>query len=143
MSNRKVFDGLLSAVENTFKSSHRHHMKQLEKKQKALVAYQKMNALKIGKQWTNEEEGAALDSVAKQLGMNLPPTIDFSVFSHLEKVDKDLTPKEAHHLTTIAVFLNSQTEYCDLLERYNPGISQQQTDKVKKTARRVGLEVPE
>lgn len=143
MSSKKVFGGVIAALENTVKSSHRHHMKQLEKKQKALVAYQKMNALKVGKQWSNEEEGAALDAVAVQLGMNNPPKIDNSVFSHLEKHDHELTPKEEHHLSTITVFLNSQTEYCDLLERYNPGISQLQTDKIRKSARRVGLELPE
>lgn len=143
MSSKKVFDGVLAAVENTFTAARRHHVKQLVKKQKALVAYQKMNALKIGQQWTQEQEGAAMDKVGEQLGINTPPQIDFSGFEHLQKHDKDLSSLEKHHLTTISVFLNSQTEYCDLVERYNPGISQQQTDKIKKSARRVGLEIPE
>lgn len=51
--------------------------------------------------------------------------------------------ENADVLSITSVFLKSQRQYQELLERYNPGMTMSQQEKVKKTARRVGLDVPE
>lgn len=48
-----------------------------------------------------------------------------------------------NNLRNIVLFLNSQRNYSELLERYNPGLSMTQEDNVRKTARRVGMMIPE
>ncbi|GMM27982.1 hypothetical protein DAMA08_006980 [Martiniozyma asiatica (nom. inval.)] len=143
MSSRKLFSELVASVQHSMNAAHRYHVKELQSKQKALVAYQKMNSLKLGKTWSAEEEAMAMDKVGKQMGLHIKPSTDTTAITHLDKEDSLYSEIERHHVTTASLFLASQTEYCELLERYNPGISMKQTDKVRKTARRVGLEVPE
>ena len=48
-----------------------------------------------------------------------------------------------NNLRNITLFLNSQRNYSELLERYNPGLSMTQEDNVRKAARRVGMMIPE
>ena len=55
---------------------------------------------------------------------------------HQEKVKLEF-------LNNMATFLRLQREYTDLLERYNPGLTMDQEDKVRRTAAKVGLQVPE
>ena len=43
----------------------------------------------------------------------------------------------------VLLFLRSQRTYKTLLERYNPSVGIEQDEKVRRTARRVGLELPE
>lgn len=57
--------------------------------------------------------------------------------------DAEPTKMELNNLRNIALFLNSQRNYTELLERYNPGLSMTQEDNVRKTARRVGMMIPE
>lgn len=40
-------------------------------------------------------------------------------------------------------YLKAQRMYVTLLERYNPGMSMEEEERVKLTARRVGLDLPE
>lgn len=46
------------------------------------------------------------------------------------------------HFKDVAAFLNNQREYDELIQRYNPGGKLSQEEIVKKTAERVGLNVP-
>lgn len=46
------------------------------------------------------------------------------------------------HLKNIEMFLTNQREYEELIERYNPGKKLSQDEKVKRTANKVGLEIP-
>ncbi|EME45405.1 hypothetical protein DOTSEDRAFT_104813, partial [Dothistroma septosporum NZE10] len=39
-------------------------------------------------------------------------------------------------------YLTAQRQYATLLERYNPGMNMSEEDKIKLTARRVGMELP-
>lgn len=39
-------------------------------------------------------------------------------------------------------YLRAQREYITLLERYNPGMNMEEEDRVRLTARRVGMELP-
>jgi ATP synthase assembly factor FMC1, mitochondrial len=40
-------------------------------------------------------------------------------------------------------YLYAQRKYVTLIERYNPGMNMSEEERVKLTARRVGMEVPE
>ncbi|KAJ5929034.1 hypothetical protein N7454_006882 [Penicillium verhagenii] len=51
-----------------------------------------------------------------------------------------LTAQEAEQL---AKYLRAQRTYIELLERYNPGAGMDEQERVRLTARRVGLNVPE
>ncbi|AMD20534.1 HDL210Wp [Eremothecium sinecaudum] len=50
--------------------------------------------------------------------------------------------RRSQHMKDIAAFLVNQMEYDELVERYNPGMKMSQEEKVKRTAARVGLQVP-
>lgn len=47
------------------------------------------------------------------------------------------------HLKNIEMFFTNQREYEELIDRYNPGKRLSQEEKVKRTANKVGLEVPD
>ncbi|SCU90930.1 LAMI_0E04126g1_1 [Lachancea mirantina] len=51
--------------------------------------------------------------------------------------------KRIDHIRDIASFVQNQHEYEELIDRYNPGLKMSQAEKVKRTAAKVGLEVPE
>ncbi|OJJ47773.1 hypothetical protein ASPZODRAFT_1776158 [Penicilliopsis zonata CBS 506.65] len=42
----------------------------------------------------------------------------------------------------VAAYARAQREYVNLLDRYNPGIEMGQEERVRLTARRVGLDLP-
>ncbi|CDK26975.1 unnamed protein product [Kuraishia capsulata CBS 1993] len=74
---------------------------------------------------------------------SIQPRADPELLKRLVKEEAVANERDVRHLSNVVAFLSSQRVYCDLLERYNPGISMKQEDKVRKTARRVGLDVPE
>lgn len=47
------------------------------------------------------------------------------------------------NLHNIGTFLRSQRVYSELVERYNPGLTMEQNENVRRTANRVGLGVPD
>ncbi|KAJ6788335.1 hypothetical protein PWT90_06327 [Aphanocladium album] len=49
------------------------------------------------------------------------------------------SPDVASELVT---YLRSQRNYATLLERYNPGMDMDETERVRLTARRVGMDLP-
>jgi len=51
----------------------------------------------------------------------------------------DLNPHLAEQLAT---YLRSQRTYGALLERYNPGMNMEQDERVRLTARKVGMDLP-
>lgn len=140
MSGKATFKKMYSALEQSVAASHQTHLKEILKKQDALVQYKRMQYVNAGKQLTKEEDAKLVEDVKRKF-LSQMPKIDVELLSHLDKEEHH--PIETEHVENIATFLDSQRIYIELLERYNPGISMKQTDKVKKTARRVGLEVPE
>ncbi|KAJ5758103.1 uncharacterized protein N7511_006797 [Penicillium nucicola] len=42
----------------------------------------------------------------------------------------------------LAQYARAQRSYCELLERYNPGMSMDEEEKIRLTARRVGFDLP-
>ena len=53
------------------------------------------------------------------------------------ELDRNLREAKQH-----VQFAQAQRQYVTLLERYNPGLSMEDEDRVKLTARRVGMELP-
>lgn len=53
------------------------------------------------------------------------------------------TEKSAVLAEQLVAYLKSQRQYATLLERYNPGMDMSETERVRLTARRVGMDLPE
>jgi ATP synthase assembly factor FMC1 len=43
----------------------------------------------------------------------------------------------------VAQYTRAQRTYCELVERYNPGMSMDEEEKIRLTAKRVGFDLPE
>ncbi|GME68514.1 unnamed protein product [[Candida] boidinii] len=139
-SVKALFENLAKQMELFSNKTFEHHQKEAIKKQNALIQYKRLQYLRSGKQLSKEEDLALVNEI-KQSTDVFKPQINIEFLQHLNKEDIHDVSKD--HLNNITVFLQSQREYCELLERYNPGISMKQEDKVRKTARRVGLDIPE
>lgn len=50
---------------------------------------------------------------------------------------------EAAHAQQFITYLRSQRSYVALVERYNPGINLDEEERIRLTARRVGMDLPE
>lgn len=50
--------------------------------------------------------------------------------------------KRTHAATQAIAYLQSQRQYATLLERYNPGMGMDEEERVRLTARRVGMDLP-
>lgn len=137
---KALFKKMYSALERSVASSHQTHLKEILKKQDALIQYKRMQFINAGKTLSKEEDAKLVQDIKSKFESKTPK-LNVELLSHLDK--EELHPVEKEHVENIALFLDSQREYIELLERYNPGISMKQKDKVRKTARRVGLEVPE
>lgn len=140
MSGKTLFKNMYGALEKSVASSHQTHLKEILKKQDALIHYKRMQYVNAGKKLSEAEDARLADDVRAKFASKMP-VLDVELLAHLDR--EQLHPAEAEHVQNITTFLDSQREYIELLERYNPGISMKQTEKVRKTARRVGLEVPE
>lgn len=140
MSGKALFKKMYGALEQNVASSHQTHLKEILKKQDALIHYKRMQYMNAGKKLSDEDDAKLVEEVKTKFASKMPK-LDVELLAHLDR--EELHPVEAEHVGNITTFLDSQREYIELLERYNPGISMKQTDKVRKTARRVGLEVPE
>lgn len=108
-------------------------VKSLEKN-KAKLAYEKLQHVKAGKPVEEVEQKL------KALEANKPaiPPLEESKLLALSQ-DKD----DIQGLQTVVSYLKAQREYNELLERYNPGLTMNQLDNVRKSANMVGLQIPE
>lgn len=121
-----------------------HAAKDLEQKV-AKLNYQKLQLIKQRIPSTDIDHQIAN---LKKNGLE-SPEFDPVLLNKLVK-ELDYTKKDSHlikvklqQLQNLSTFLRSQREYTELLERYNPGLTMKQDDKVRRTANRVGLSVPE
>lgn len=120
-----------------------HHAKEVER-EKALLTYNKLQLIK------SRQPTSKIDEQLKKLESKEAP--EASIDSELLRllVNESLIAEHPHmekyelqNLDTIATFLRAQRNYSELLERYNPGLSMDQDENVRKTANMVGLLVPE
>ncbi|KAI0460882.1 hypothetical protein LJB42_001529 [Komagataella kurtzmanii] len=129
---RGLASTLLKELQETSKHTLKDQQKVLQKRNEAMAAYRKIQASREGKSEPQVEDQQHLNPIA-----------DISFIDHILQKEHSLDPKDELHVENLATFVANHREYCILLERYNPGISMTQENKVRKTARRVGLEVPE
>lgn len=66
-----------------------------------------------------------------------PPASDGTAASQSESPQRRLEEAEQY-----VYYLKAQRMYTTLLERYNPGMNMNEEDRVRMTARRVGMDVP-
>ena len=55
------------------------------------------------------------------------------------------TPAEVHNIQALnehILYLRAQRQYAILLERYNPGMGMDEEERVRLSARRVGMDLP-
>lgn len=116
-----------------------HTVKNLENI-KAKLQYQKFQLIKakqpiiaISKQ---------IDKITAQSKLLTPPPIDTAKVKNLLDQDTE-SQKGLNNLSNVVNYFQSQRVYNELLQRYNPGMNVDQADNVRKTANRVGLNVPE
>lgn len=113
---------------------HKHRWEQDLEKNKARLTYEKLQLIKARKPTTEVE--TKLKALEK--GVITFPPVSSEKFQSI--LDSENDQSNVHN---VVLFLKSQREYNELLERYNPGLRISQEDNVRKTARMVGLTVPE
>ncbi|KYG45837.1 hypothetical protein M433DRAFT_66416 [Acidomyces richmondensis BFW] len=59
-----------------------------------------------------------------------------------QKQQKKSAEKRFEEAQQFIHYLRAQREYITLLERYNPGMNMEEEERVRLTARRVGMEMP-
>ncbi|PKS12891.1 hypothetical protein jhhlp_000231 [Lomentospora prolificans] len=81
--------------------------------------------------------------------MNFPPPPRSPIHRRLREAFSPSSPSSSdtphldHHLAEqITTYLRSQRMYGQLLERYNPGMNMEQDERVRLTARKVGMDLP-
>ncbi|KAJ5170299.1 uncharacterized protein N7500_003082 [Penicillium coprophilum] len=60
----------------------------------------------------------------------------------IPKTDEERTLR-LQEADQLAQYARAQRVYCELLERYNPGMGMTEEEKIRLTARRVGFDLPE
>jgi len=81
---------------------------------------------------------------APHLTLNIPRNKIFHNYLREVFTTKQVNPeRRIAEGNDVLLFLRSQRTYKTLLERYNPSVGIEQDEKVRRTARRVGLELPE
>lgn len=112
------------------------------KKKISLLKYQRTNALR-GHQ---PEKIVDIDSELKELEKKVQDPeveVDEKILKGLE-ITKNLESKRnIDHVNDVANYLSYQRTYQELIERYNPGLRASQDDIIRKTAHRVGFELPQ
>ncbi|KIW96261.1 uncharacterized protein Z519_03329 [Cladophialophora bantiana CBS 173.52] len=103
----------------------------------------------------------SLRTLYRRLLRELPPTpqprhtlprtpIHASIRSHLSSLQQQQPQKEnkseqmarLQELEQFVMYLRAQRMYGTLLQRYNPGMGMDEEERVRLTARRVGMEMP-
>lgn len=150
---------LLRALVKSNKRSKISQLLEDNKKQVALLTYKKINLIREN-QTTDPQARSKTTAQLYQLNkkLELLKKNDPSKSKHLhfyedahqlkkmivqaEPADESITEKRLQHFRDIAGFMQNQMEFEQLVERYNPGLRMDQEEKVKRTAAKVGLQVP-
>jgi ATP synthase assembly factor FMC1 len=109
------------------------------KKRIALLSYQRINAIKAQESTKAAELSEKIEELKKQTE-DPPAQLDAKLVNGVKI--KNESPHAVQHISDIANYLSYQRTYNVLIERYNPGLSMTQEDKIRKTAHRVGFELP-
>ncbi|KAJ5246001.1 hypothetical protein N7468_000984 [Penicillium chermesinum] len=83
-------------------------------------------------------QGQTASTTAPDASQPASSAMPFSIPTTTE--DLSLRIQEAEQL---AKYARAQRSYCALLERYNPGMNLNDEERIRLTARRVGMDLPE
>lgn len=141
MSLRKAYQNLHTQLLVNIKQSTIKQNAEDVKKRIALLTYQRINALRDSTPDANTkimEINRKIDDLKKSSN---DPQVEIE-----KKLAEGLKLQESKrndkHIDDIANYLSYQRTYQELIERYNPGLTMTQEDKVRKTANKVGFELP-
>ncbi|CAK9436052.1 uncharacterized protein LODBEIA_P06100 [Lodderomyces beijingensis] len=113
-------------------------------KQKAKLLYQKLQRAKSGQSHLEIDEQLKSLDRAQPSSQGEGELHDLRTLHGIVGDKAGINPSyELNNLNNVAVYLRNQREYFDLLVRYNPGLSMDQSENVSRSANRVGLSVPE
>ncbi|KAI1341096.1 hypothetical protein F5Y15DRAFT_376927 [Xylariaceae sp. FL0016] len=59
-----------------------------------------------------------------------------------QSFSSEATERDIAHADQLVQYLRAQRQYTTLLERYNPGMNMDEEERVRLTARRVGMDLP-
>lgn len=133
-----VYEALKRELINTLKVSTKKQNATQLKRDLALLKYQKINALKVNNIDEIKKIDYRISLLEKKSDIN-KIEIDPKLWEGLKLEDNEFNNT---HIADVANFLSYQRTYQELIERYNPGLTMTQSDKIKKTANRVGYELP-
>lgn len=75
-----------------------------------------------------------------------PSSVQVSIRKHIAAAEGNTSPEynlaRRQEMEQFVQYLKAQRMYGTLLERYNPGISMEEEERVRLTARRVGMDLP-
>lgn len=135
-------------------------MQQLEQETKKQIALLTYNRMQLVRQQQDKRAGASeknktvrqLNEIGKKIerlkNEDVSKSKQLLFYSHSKHL-KDIVvqqkddPRTLQHMKDIAAFVVNQSEYEELIERYNPGLKMTQEENVQRTAHKVGLQVPE
>lgn len=112
------------------------HLSKELTKQLAILEYKKLQLIKLNK--PVEEISEEISNLSSNLKVK-PPKINEDLHEKLVNTESP----NLNQLSNIINYLKSQRIYTELVERYNPGLAMDQEDKIRRTANRVGLSIPE
>ncbi|SCU88546.1 LADA_0E10792g1_1 [Lachancea dasiensis] len=163
-SNQQLLVVYKQLIRSLVKSNKRSKIAQItedNKKQVALLTYRKFNLLRQQasdqassnsskhnghlSELTNEIERLKANDPARSKALHYyenSSSLREMIFQNFPG-DAGSVNKRLQHLKDISGFVKNQMEYEELVERYNPGLKMDQEEKVKRTAARVGLQVPD
>lgn len=141
MGIQKAYKHLHQQLLVNVKASTKKQSAEELKKRVALLKYQKVNAMKT----KQTDKLIEIDNELKIIESNTNDPqvqLDAKLVEGL-KIKDESSNHNINHINDVANFLSFQRTYQELIERYNPGLRMTQEDKIKKTAHKVGFELPE
>lgn len=137
MKFRQLYKELQKELSIINSKTFKAHAERELKHRKTKLQYQKFQAIKDKMPTKHlDEQLSKLDG-----GETKAPRINSTIIKEIV-AEKEASKMNLMHMKNIKTFLNSQRVYTELIERYNPGLAMDQEDKVRRTANRVGLLVP-
>ncbi|AET38806.1 Fmc1p Ecym_3315 [Eremothecium cymbalariae DBVPG len=151
---------LIRALVKASKRSHIEQIKQDIKKEITVLTYkkiqtvreqadmkdsnEKLNLLKLSHSLSKQIEDLKSQDPSKSKKLFFyPHSKELRSIIMSDPVSRGVFEKRLEHLMDVAAFVKNQMEYDILIDRYNPGLGMSQEEKVRRTANKVGLQVPE
>ncbi|AAS51696.1 ADL224Cp [Eremothecium gossypii ATCC 10895] len=153
------YRGLLRTLVRCGRRSRLEQAQQDAKKQIAVHTYRRMQLVREQQQVADPAERARINAQLAALAKNVqalkaaetgrshellfyPRAAELRALL-LAPAEGPALERRAEHLAEVSGFVVNQHQYAELVERYNPGLRMSQEEKVKRTAAKVGLRVPD